>query len=118
MKSVVVNEQVVTTTYVYDFLNRLESFQHRINGSLKQHVYTYYLRTGKPKSSPLAARSRSIGLAVMLENGADIRFIQAMQGHSDLKSTEAYTQVSVEKLRAMHQATHPAKGKAAKSEEN
>jgi integrase/recombinase XerD len=54
----------------------------------------------------------------MLENGADIRFIQAMLGHSDLKSTEVYTQVSVEKLRAVHQATHPAKGKAANGEES
>ena len=46
----------------------------------------------------------------MLENGADIRFIQAMLGHSDLKSTQVYTRVSIEKLREIHKATHPAKG--------
>ncbi len=45
----------------------------------------------------------------MLDNGADIRFIQVMLGHSDLKSTEIYTRVSVEKLREVHRATHPAK---------
>ncbi len=45
----------------------------------------------------------------MLENGADIRFIQAMLGHSDLSTTEIYTRVSIEKLRAVHAATHPAK---------
>ncbi len=45
----------------------------------------------------------------MLDNGADIRFIQAMLGHDDLNSTEIYTQVSVEKLREVHRATHPAK---------
>lgn len=44
----------------------------------------------------------------MLEHGADIRFIQAMLGHDDLNSTQIYTQVSVEKLREIHQATHPA----------
>jgi len=43
----------------------------------------------------------------MLDNGADIRFIQAMLGHSDLKTTEIYTRVSIEKLRAVHAATHP-----------
>ena len=43
----------------------------------------------------------------MLENGADIRFIQTMLGHSDLKSTQIYTRVSVEKLREVHRATHP-----------
>ena len=46
----------------------------------------------------------------MLDNGADIRFIQSMLGHSDLKSTQIYTQVSIEKLREIHRATHPVKG--------
>ena len=44
----------------------------------------------------------------MLENGADIRFIQAMLGHADLSSTQVYTQVSIKKLRAVHSMTHPA----------
>ncbi|MCG8537310.1 MAG: site-specific tyrosine recombinase XerC [Pseudomonadales bacterium] len=45
----------------------------------------------------------------MLENGADIRFIQALLGHEDLTSTEIYTRVSIEKLKEIHAATHPAK---------
>jgi integrase/recombinase XerD len=44
----------------------------------------------------------------MLENGADIRFIQALLGHADLRSTQIYTQVSIVKLREVHAATHPA----------
>ncbi len=44
----------------------------------------------------------------MLENGADIRFIQAMLGHENLSSTEIYTQVSIKKLKQVHAATHPA----------
>ena len=43
----------------------------------------------------------------MLENGADIRFIQQMLGHEDLNTTEIYTRVSIEKLKAIHAATHP-----------
>jgi len=43
----------------------------------------------------------------MLENGADIRFVQALLGHADLRSTQIYTQVSIVALRAVHRATHP-----------
>lgn len=45
----------------------------------------------------------------MLENGADIRFIQALLGHEMLSTTQIYTQVSIEKLKAVHALTHPAK---------
>ena len=44
----------------------------------------------------------------MLENGADIRYIQAILGHSELSTTEIYTQVSIKQLKAVHTATHPA----------
>lgn len=45
----------------------------------------------------------------MLENGADTRFIQALLGHADLNTTQIYTRVSIDKLREIHDATHPAK---------
>jgi integrase/recombinase XerD len=45
----------------------------------------------------------------MLEGGADIRFIQALLGHANLNTTEIYTHVSIEKLKAIHTATHPAR---------
>ena len=45
----------------------------------------------------------------MLENGADIRYIQAILGHSELSTTQIYTQVSITKLKEIHTATHPAK---------
>lgn len=44
----------------------------------------------------------------MLERGADIRFIQAMLGHAHLSSTQIYTRVAIQKLKAVHAATHPA----------
>ena len=46
---------------------------------------------------------------LMLENGADIRYIQAMLGHAELNTTQIYTQVSVRHLKAVHTAMHPAK---------
>lgn len=48
---------------------------------------------------------------VMLEGGADVRYIQQLLGHADLKSTQIYTHVSVRQLKAVHQATHPAEKK-------
>lgn len=45
----------------------------------------------------------------MLEAGCDIRYIQAMLGHSELSTTEIYTQVSIGKLQQIHAATHPAR---------
>jgi integrase/recombinase XerD len=44
---------------------------------------------------------------LMLEGGADIRYIQAMLGHADLSTTQIYTQVSIRALQAVHAATHP-----------
>lgn len=44
---------------------------------------------------------------LMLENGADIRFIQAMLGHVKLTTTEIYTHISIKKLKEIHRATHP-----------
>lgn len=45
----------------------------------------------------------------MLENGADIRYIQALLGHEDLSTTEVYTRVSIVQLKAVHERTHPAR---------
>jgi integrase/recombinase XerD len=46
---------------------------------------------------------------LMLEGGADVRFIQAMLGHAKLDTTEIYTHVSIRKLKEVHSLTHPAK---------
>jgi integrase/recombinase XerD len=43
----------------------------------------------------------------MLENGADIRFIQQMLGHARLDTTQIYTQVSIRMLKEIHSLTHP-----------
>lgn len=44
----------------------------------------------------------------MLDNGADIRFIQAILGHASLTTIERYTHVAIAKLQEIHAATHPA----------
>jgi len=44
---------------------------------------------------------------LMLDGGADIRYIQEMLGHSSLEATQVYTSVSKKKLKEVHKKTHP-----------
>nr|WP_279382653.1 site-specific tyrosine recombinase XerD [Acanthopleuribacter pedis] len=43
----------------------------------------------------------------LLNHGADLRAVQALLGHRDLKTTEIYTEVARERLRAVHADCHP-----------
>lgn len=54
---------------------------------------------------------RHTAATLMLQAGADVRFIQEMLGHASLVSTQIYTHVSVRALKAVHEATHPASSK-------
>ena len=53
---------------------------------------------------------------LMLENGADIRFIQQMLGHANLSTTQIYTEVSIQQLQRIHAMTHPAEKPATPGE--
>lgn len=50
---------------------------------------------------------------LMLDNGADSRFIQAVLGHAELSTTQISTQVSIRMLKQIHAATHPGRPIAA-----
>jgi integrase/recombinase XerD len=43
----------------------------------------------------------------MHENGADIRFIQQILGHEDIKTTQIYTHVALRAMQQVYAATHP-----------
>lgn len=78
----------------------VESLGHTV----RQHVVKAEL--GKGGACHAFRHSMATG---MLDNGADIRFVQAMLGHKSIETTQIYTHVSVEKLRQVYEATHPSR---------
>jgi integrase/recombinase XerD len=81
-----------------------EAFSHNRLGDL---VKKYLLAAGVtvPGSCHLFRHAMATH---MLNNGADVRFLQAILGHSQLSTTEIYTHVAIAKLQEVHARTHPA----------
>lgn len=69
-------------------------------------VYGYIQKSGVGKQGCCHLFRHTVA-TLMLENGADIRFIQQMLGHAHISTTEIYTHVSILKLKEVHTLTHP-----------
>ena len=79
------------------------------------HGYVEAAQIGKTGACHLFRHTMA---TLMLEGGADIRFIQEMLGHARLDTTQIYTHVSIRKLKKIHEATHPAAGLKRKKNPN
>jgi len=76
---------------------------------LSRKVRRYVADAGVDKKGSCHLLRHTVA-TLMLEGGADIRYVAEMLGHAKLETTQRYTRVSIERLQAVHAATHPASG--------
>lgn len=87
------------------FLNR---FGQRLGNNGLATTVRRYLEAAGVRQRGACHLLRHTMATQMLENGADIRYIQELLGHERLDTTQIYTHVSIGKLKEIHSATHPA----------
>lgn len=85
----------------------ISRFGNRISRKGMSKIASRYLQAAGFNGSCHVFRHTCATL--MLEGGADVRYIQMLLGHSNLSTTETYTHVSIKTLKKIHTATHPAK---------
>jgi integrase/recombinase XerD len=74
--------------------------------ALSWRIRRYFDRAGIRKLGACHLFRHTMASA-MLDNGADLRHVQEMLGHSMIVTTQRYTHVSIARLKAVHAATHP-----------
>jgi len=89
------------TLFLTDYGEPFEN--NRLSDMVKRHMQHAGIRHGGCHAFRHAMATH------MLENGADIRYIQAILGHSELSTTQIYTHVAIGQLQAVHTLTHPAR---------
>ena len=72
---------------------------------VRKVVHDRARKAGVPDISPHALRHSAA--THMLDGGADLREVQEMLGHSSLKTTQRYTHVSIEQLKARYGQAFP-----------
>jgi site-specific recombinase XerD len=86
-----------------------------VNSKFGRPLSDYTIRESVMRTAKAAGLEKHVRVHAMrhtcathlLNNGADIRYVQELLGHASLSSTQVYTHVSISKLKETHRKHHP-----------
>lgn len=93
------------------------AYETRVSPSRVRFIVTKHIKAAKIGKRGSTHKIRHSVATLMLENGSEIRYVQAFLGHAKLSTTQIYTRVSIAKLKEVHTKTHPARMYPTKTQE-